>query len=443
MVKIDVEYIAHRGFVQIYYKKCGKKMAIKVKTLLHLYLFLFIFYMFNREFVLGGVLDLRFPILLLGVIILVQAVLKNKFFLKKDKNFFLINMFFLFVFFSNIMWVFNEFTLNSDAFIVIILSAVYNYMFVLVLQLKIDDIEMNKIVKYMNIAFLFLFISMLLVLLNFELGYLIGHSDFRWYASTENVNMPFGLTRRISGFAEDPNYVSFLATMIIFVNLRFKHRKMKIMIFLALIALLLSFSRTITPVLIFSILALLGEKILKAITSKQIDMITFPTFIAAISFILAPFFLLALNVYTGMSTMDLRFLMWDNAVSLFLNNPLFGSGLTSFRSYFSLQTVGWFVQSHNTFLTILSENGLIAWALFILILFNQFKFKDKYHSCLVLTFIAISFSYDITNHPYFVFISALLCYATIYCEKNCTEEEVKFNLDSRQTLELVGESEFQ
>ena len=405
--------------------------------------------MFNREFVLGGILDLRVPTLLFGLIILIQAliralrdndfvtVMKN---LEINKKILLVNSFFLLVFFSNFMWLFNGLEIDFHVFISILLIAVYNYIFVLVIQVMIDVIDLNKIVKYLNISFFFLFVSILLVFFGLDLRQLIGHS-FRFdYVSY--VSMPFNITRRISGFADDPNYVSFFSVMIILVNLKFKPKKMKIMIFLTMVAIILSFSRTVMLAMVLIAVILLFEKLLRVINKRAIYA---STSIILSAIILVPISAVIFNFNTGMTTLDQRFSMWNNAISLFLRNPLFGSGLTSFRSYFSISG-GWFVQPHSTYFSILSENGLIAFVLFLLILFNQLKLKNKYHSSLVLVFAILGITQDITYHSYFVFISVLLYYITVRSESkiidDSAKQNTKFNLERIERvedLEFAGE----
>ena len=377
-----------------------------VKKVFQIYLFLFTFQMFNREFVILGRFDLRFLTGVLGVILLLRAlkkVIKNKEInlLLKDNYFMLINAFFVLIFLSNMMWLFNGLDIRLTSFLAILLSITYNYIFVLVVYFNLNLTEKDKVITYMNLSFIFLFMSMLLVLFGIDLGRLIGH-EFRFVARADALAI---LPMRIAGFAQDPNFVSILAMMVLFSNLIFNSKSKKYIMALAIIALVLSFSRTILAIATLGFMFYCFEKLFKKEVVTKLCVVT------AIGLILAPFVIFLLNEPdVALSTLSTRFSMWTTAIHLFLRSPLFGSGLTGFRSYFLSTPSGWYVQPHNTFLSVLSESGTIVFGLLLLIFWVQFKLNHQFHSLLILMLVAICFSYDVTSHAYMVYIFILIYY---------------------------------
>jgi len=363
--------------------------------------------MYNREFVFMGI-DLRIPSIVLGGILLfnpmIEVLINKKLtLLVKDKYFLIINIFFILILLNNVMWLYNGLELNLPPFFVILFSTIYNYLFVLVIYFNFNLVKKDMIIKYMNISFIFLFMSMLLTLVGIDLPKLIGQ-DFRYYSPPGDFTV---LNIRIAGFAEDPNYASFLSIMTLLSNLIFNVRKklfFMLVVILVIAALFLTFSVTI---LIISSLSLVIYVLEKKIIKKSITN-TF-SLIASAGLIFTPFLSFILNIVEiGINTMDQRFIMWNSAINLFLRSPILGSGLTSFRSYFDLFPYGRYVQPHNTFLSILSESGIIVFCLLIFILLYQFKLKKELHSLMLLLLVSLCFTYEITNHPYIVYISSLM-----------------------------------
>lgn len=379
------------------------------KRLLPVYLFLFIFVMFNREFMPFN-FDLRFAILPFGGLILVTnliAAIKDKVLLVilKERYFLLINIFFVLLIISNVMWLFNGLTMDRSAFIATVASALYNYLFALVVVFNIKMIEKQKVLLYARIGFGVLFVSMMLVLF---------HVDLRIF-SGQNLgnlaypgNLPF-LPLRIAGFAQNPNYTSYLVILFFFINLVLggvQKSITKVLLFILVYFTLLLSSSMTTIAIFFACLTLYGfAKLFKK------DVFTPLLLIGTGVLVFAPAVPITFqNFNIGMYTMDLRFFMWRNAFDLFLNSPLIGSGLTSFRSHFDSVQWGWYVQAHNSFVTVLSEAGIFAFVVFCSALTKQLLVKNKFYALMVASFIGLGFTSDVISHAYFVVIGVLIYY---------------------------------
>lgn len=72
-----------------------------------------------------------------------------------------------------------------------------------------------------------------------------------------------------------------------------------------------------------------------------------------------------------------RFFLWNHSIELFKNNILFGAGLGSMVLRYGLA-------SHNTFLELLCETGIIGFIIFVLFFFKMYK-KAKNHSSVMAT----------------------------------------------------------
>jgi len=384
----------------------------KMKFLLMVYLLIFTFQMFNREFIPLGVVDFRFVAVLLGFIIILfgffnQFKQKTYRLIFNDSFFVLINLYFLCTIIFNLTWLTNDLTINRGVFLAQMVSVVYNYLFALVIYLYLPIIKKENIVNFTNMSFLFLFVSLILVQLGVDLNNLIRH-EFRYYYASNSL--PFNMNR-LAGFAQDPNFVAVLSSIVFFINLQFKNKWAKVIIPLAIIAQFVAFSRTLLLVGAVCVLLYLIEKLTKK-TKMSKAFHLFSIFTAA-GLILAPFILIVgANFPTfGLNTMSTRIHMWNSALDLFREYPIFGGGVTGFRSYFDAFG-GWYVQPHNNFLSVLSESGIFAFIFFLLIIFIQFSLKDKWHTLLTLMIIGIFFSYEVTGHAYFVFVFVLLYYLT-------------------------------
>ena len=112
------------------------------------------------------------------------------------------------------------------------------------------------------------------------------------------------------------------------------------------------------------------------------------------------FVLLDLFDFT-ISTMAMRIRMWSSAVNLWKLNPFVGGGLSSARSYFNANG-GWYVQTHSSIFQILSENGLIALMIFLIIVIKLIDCRQ--FNKIGLLFIIFSFSYETIYLQFWPFV---------------------------------------
>lgn len=71
-------------------------------------------------------------------------------------------------------------------------------------------------------------------------------------------------------------------------------------------------------------------------------------------------------------TLGGRKLLWESALDIFLNNPLFGVGESGYE-YKITRTLGYFMDTHNIILYYMVTGGLIALSLYSIFIFGLFK----------------------------------------------------------------------
>ena len=121
---------------------------------------------------------------------------------------------------------------------------------------------------------------------------------------------------------------------------------------------------------------------------------------------LAPFISELRNILPA--TMTTRLSMWESAVRLFLRSPLIGSGITGARSFFSINH--WFVQTHDTYLQILSETGTIGIVLFFLLMSNTMKrnYDNAIDFFITIVFMIFMIDFESIALQFFLYV-VLLC----------------------------------
>lgn len=127
-----------------------------------------------------------------------------------------------------------------------------------------------------------------------------------------------------------------------------------------------------------------------------------------------------------------RIEIWNNGLSLFLNNPVQGIGIYNFRDY-SAEFFGQGIYMHNTFLEILVESGVIGSVLFFIfwaLLFFRIMsivWMDKSKAFLLGTYVSISISLMflslIASEYLFLFLALIWRYSMT--EKEYLYREVK------------------
>lgn len=375
------------------------------ERLFNIFFFLFVFLMFNRELNVFG-FDLRIFAALLGVLILFLNILSIKDLKEKkikisgfEKT---IIAFYIISLLTNLMWKFNGLTLNNSGFKVIFISYVFNFEFFLVFALNKKYFTLKKLWNNIFISSLVLLFSMICANLGIDIQRHI-FSGCRGYVQDLATNF-LGGKYRIAGYAEDPNYAS-LFMIISFATCVYFRRKTKTMIsvfdviyYMGMIfGFLLSASKTVLVALLIALIMCN----LKRLKSANYFLIIFA--------ILGPIAIILLNVnlFSSMVTMSQRFMMWNKAVDLFFKNPIIGSGLTSFRSYF-LSNGYWYVQCHSTIFQILSETGAICLILFMVLLIKNAKIDNKYMKFITILYTISMITTETVYHAYFIFIVGIL-----------------------------------
>jgi O-antigen ligase len=100
--------------------------------------------------------------------------------------------------------------------------------------------------------------------------------------------------------------------------------------------------------------------------------------IFAVFALIAVLGLIKINSLEGLKSFDARFVIWGQAVNVFLQHPLTGIGPGTFQDYFPPYPKWGVPQPHNVFLAFLIQTGLIGFIGFILILiwFIKLSFKN-------------------------------------------------------------------
>jgi len=343
-----------------------------INSLYIIYSFLFIFTMINKEFLLFG-LDLRFILLPLGLVLLFFSVIKKD---KKldyyDKNGKLIIIFYIYVFISNISWLWNGLEINKVKFVNEMILLINIFISILVFYRYKEKVKQDQLNIFIVISAIVLIISMILVSCGFELKDISGSADVPYmYVQSEKApdhkNL-FGGGFRPAGYASDPNYATLLLTIACVATLKLKTKKIYklplMIIFLTGIS--LSCSKTILIAGAFALVVTLLYKYTKP--SKKLVKTFNILFIIGV--IIANIFVVKISTIKQYmpSTLTTRFKMWESATTLFEKSPVIGNGITSFRSYFAQKN--WYVQCHSTYWQILSELGIIGILIYANLLYN-------------------------------------------------------------------------
>lgn len=190
---------------------------------------------------------------------------------------------------------------------------------------------------------------------------------------------------RLTGTVVDPNIFVIFLSIILGVSFHYSiegKKKYYIPLIISLISLLLTFSRGgILGIIFFLIIYYIRYQKLK------VNMIFKVLSLIIILFILVGVF----NTYTDMDLASIinnrisdlsgsgRLKTWTNAINLIKMKPIFGIGLYNFLPY-NIRLFNDYHYAHNTYLEIITENGIIGALFFIgfLFFFIMNRPKNKY-----------------------------------------------------------------
>lgn len=388
-------------------KKDFEVSAIKI------YVFLFILTLFNREFLPFGI-DLRYLQIGIGGYLIISQLLNiilNKQYIEiKNKIIIWTIVFYVYFLCVNIRWINNGLALNLSDFISMTILDLSNIVTILIFYLYRNKINKRYIVNCISISGIVLIISMILVWIGYTLPQIMGGDYLGYYPGVENINL-FGQAFRVAGYAQDPNYASMFMIILFFTSIYFIENKIyKIsMVIISLFGYSLSLSRTIGIAMIFACVYIY---ILNIVKDKKEILVNKILVLFTVSISIMPYLSVKLmNVFKGffnMDTMNTRFYMWENAVQLFENNMMFGNGVTSFRSYFSTQHMGWYVHPHSTIFQLLCETGIIGLTLFIILMTYTLIDSNNYIKYIVIVFLVFCLTSELIHLSLFAFVVGVL-----------------------------------
>lgn len=359
--------------------------------LFNISIFLYIFLLFNREFV--PFIDLRLVILPLFLLLILQKIYtlsmkKTIVVFGKRKYITLFILFISIIAISNIKWLFNPYFPNEDVRTNIMILYMYNFTAIMVFSLYWNKLNLEIFSKIILFSGFILFLSMI--------AQVAGIDDLPFAGqvrgSTDDELSLFGF--RVGGYAEDQNYATFSMIIWFLVGSIFIKNKtlVSLLFILSFIGILLSFSKTII-LATFIILSFIVAKKLKLLVPYVLFSTVFVGFAAIYLF----------EVMQSLSTMSIRFKMWEVAFESFINNFLFGSGTSSVRSNFLYQGF-WYVQPHNSFVALSHDSGIFAVSIYIFIFLMLFKLENIYYKVMLwmLLFLSLTQELFVFQYPYFV-----------------------------------------
>lgn len=380
--------------------------------LLDIFLLVFIISMFNRELLPFGI-DLRYVQVIIGGIlgaIFIYEWLKGKTSIKFNRFIILVIIFYTYIFIVNFMWLKNGLPINKSDFINMIILSFTNFISILVFYLYKNYISFKKINVYLIISLTILLFSIFMLYNGYKLEEIMGGAYTGYYSGNGNINF-FGQNIRYAGYAQDPNYASFFIWIAMISCIFFTKNKIvkSVVVLFSICGIFLSASKTILISIMVSIIVIPIMNLIKN-RNKKLEINIWR--IGIVSILIAPYVVVKIMQYLdgsfSMDTMSTRLSMWKNATSLFESNFILGNGITSFRSYFSIQPRGWYVHSHSSIFQLLSETGVIGFVLFLLLILYLINISNKYYKYILVTFLIFSLTTELLHLSIFAFVIGLI-----------------------------------
>lgn len=378
---------------------------------------LFLFTTFNRELSIFG-FDPRYLSVTISIVTIVALLLKkwtnqrskrltrNGF--EKDvteqKHFSQLDtfLFYVFVFISNISWAWNGLSPDEDILRNLVILNGSNALFAISFILGSRYISKQFVVKNIIFSLCVLYASMLWVYIGMEIPPFLHNVDTKVASVGEGYTNFFGVDVRSAGFAEDANIASLFAVTGIFIGFDVmpKGAKRNVFIVLSGICYALAFSRTILVGFAVVVLACL----LRAIVLKSWKTIAWCVVlgIAFCAFIIIP--LIDFSDYS----MALRLTMWDCAERVFIENPIFGGGISSVRASMDALYGDWYVQCHSTWWQIIGEHGIIAAIIYIVMSGRRLAACSRWPEVMVyVQMLMLSVNYETVFQQFFILFYVL------------------------------------
>lgn len=388
-------------------KEILNKIRCWDKILYYIYFFLFIFTMINREFLLFK-MDLRYVLLPVGIILILIEIY-NRLILKKncekyfDKDFKTIFIFYVWIIICNISWMWNGLEINRTKFLNEMILIINNFIGIIIFYLYKEYLNRELLNRIIVFSSCILILSFILIGVGYDITRIANPNEIYVYVSSkeapDHINA-FGLGYRIGGFAQDPNYASILLVIAIIATLQLKIKKVYKTIITIILLLALGFAASKT-ILIASILGIIYTIIIKFSKPKLIKKINIILLTTIICFILVVLNLKNLKVFFP-STMTTRFAMWEMATELFKKSVIIGNGITSFRSFFSVDN--WYIQAHSTYMQIMCETGLVGIGIFLKIMYNNLNNKKISNVFLTIVYLIFAINFETIALQFFIYI---------------------------------------
>lgn len=295
------------------------------------------------------------------------AVLVSKYYIIPRFLKFELLLFVFFIYYCS-TGIFSTYKYYSLRLIILILIVLFFYSVIRFLFYKLSIVQMEKIITQAGLVFnisslVFFVYGVFQVNFNF-----LGNN-----ITSMGLLIDRGMPRMI-GTSIDPNIFVLFNSLFFFY---FIERKHKVGIVLSITTILLTFSRggyiSVVLPLLLSLLAFENKGRAKSIIGILLTSLTVP-------FILN--FLFNIDIWKIINNRFLslgsdqgsgRYEIWDNALQLFWDFPIFGIGIYNFQQY-NLQYFNDFHYPHNTYLEVLVESGIIGFILYITLLLT-FIFK--------------------------------------------------------------------
>lgn len=366
-----------------------------------IYLFLFIFTMINREFLFFG-FDPRYILFIMSAALILLG-LKNIKEIQFSKIEILLIFFYILLFFSNCCFLINRHPVAIKELKSLNILHMNNFLLLITIILYKKEVSQKKVTRYYKIAMIFLIISFLLVLLHINIPSLFCGTKHVAVYGKDQINL-FGGYFRIGGLAEDANYAFlFFFSFIILLFIEGLNISNLLLIVVSFIGMGLSFSKTQVLMLVPAILIYFIYKKIK-MTNKIKDI---SLFVLSMSVFLLPFIMLKLNLFGSMITMANRYSLWNTAIQLIKRNHFLPAGLGGFRFY-NYYRVNWLVQSHSSYVQILTELGIICAILYIFVAYFNLKRLKNLNYIILLNFMFFSLTSETLYLQFFVFAMYLL-----------------------------------
>lgn len=300
------------------------------------------------------------------------------------------------------------------------------YLFCIYLMSKYD---IQNILKF------FIIYSGIFILIGI-IQYFIGIDIPLFYPSIYSYrNIP-----RMSGFFANPGWFSQFLFFILFISIYFgfnsKFRREKIIFFIfslfTLLAILLSLTRAAYTALFFLAFILFTAYLFKKVKKMKLSFQIITIISIFILFSISVYFIISKPVIYNYFTSNPRIYLYNYAIQIFLENPIYGSGIGSFslasRNLFTGDTpaiIRYFHSTaHNLYLNLLAEGGIILFAAFFYMMISGLLKKTDYiiikyiklciFSLLLLGFFQYLFYIPIIAVLFFFFLSILSNYGEKY-----------------------------